>query len=391
MDFNVADLSLAEFGRKEIELAEHEMPGLMAMRERYGASKPLEGCPDRRIAAHDDPDRGADRDPRRPRRARSAGRPATSSRRRTTPPLRSWWATAPLTNPQGTPVFAWKGETLAEYWDEAEKVFDFADATATSAPTCCSTTAATSRCSSTRASSSRRPARSRRRTARTTRSTRRSCGSWPARSRPTRSAGPRSPRHQGRLRGDHDRRAPPVRPVQGGHAALPGHQRQRLGHQEQVRQQVRLPPLADRRHQPRHRRHDRRQGRGRVRLRRRRQGLRRVAARPGRRVIITEIDPICALQAAMDGYEVKRAGDRRRLRRHLHHDDRQLQHHPRRALRADEAPGDRRQHRPLRQRDRHGGPRQDPGHRQGRDQAAGPPVDLRRMARRSSCCPRAAC
>ena len=40
MDFNVADLSLADFGRIEIGLAEHEMPGLMAMRERYGTSKP---------------------------------------------------------------------------------------------------------------------------------------------------------------------------------------------------------------------------------------------------------------------------------------------------------------------------------------------------------------
>ena len=38
MDYRVKDLSLAEYGRKEIELAEHEMPGLMAMRERYGAS-----------------------------------------------------------------------------------------------------------------------------------------------------------------------------------------------------------------------------------------------------------------------------------------------------------------------------------------------------------------
>ena len=44
MDFNVADLSLAEFGRKEIELAEHEMPGLMAMRERFGDKKPLAGA-----------------------------------------------------------------------------------------------------------------------------------------------------------------------------------------------------------------------------------------------------------------------------------------------------------------------------------------------------------
>ena len=67
-----------------------------------------------------------------------------------------------------------------------------------------------------------------------------------------------------------------------GTPAVPGDQRQRLGDQEQVRQQVRHPPLADRRHQPRHRRPDRRQGRGRARLRRRRQGLRGVAARPGR-------------------------------------------------------------------------------------------------------------
>src|SRR3954452_19704886 len=44
MDLKVADLSLAEFGRKEIRLAEHEMPGLMAMRKEYGASKPLTGA-----------------------------------------------------------------------------------------------------------------------------------------------------------------------------------------------------------------------------------------------------------------------------------------------------------------------------------------------------------
>ena len=41
--FKVADLTLCDFGRKEIELAEHEMPGLMALRERFGASKPLDG------------------------------------------------------------------------------------------------------------------------------------------------------------------------------------------------------------------------------------------------------------------------------------------------------------------------------------------------------------
>jgi hypothetical protein len=44
LDFKVADLSLAEFGRKEIRLAEHEMPGLMATREEFGESKPLNGA-----------------------------------------------------------------------------------------------------------------------------------------------------------------------------------------------------------------------------------------------------------------------------------------------------------------------------------------------------------
>ena len=43
LDYKVADISLAEFGRKEISIAEHEMPGLMATREKYGPSKPLAG------------------------------------------------------------------------------------------------------------------------------------------------------------------------------------------------------------------------------------------------------------------------------------------------------------------------------------------------------------
>ncbi|MCB1056385.1 MAG: adenosylhomocysteinase, partial [Acidobacteria bacterium] len=44
LPFKVADLSLAEFGRKEITLAEHEMPGLMALRAQYGQTKPLAGA-----------------------------------------------------------------------------------------------------------------------------------------------------------------------------------------------------------------------------------------------------------------------------------------------------------------------------------------------------------
>ena len=196
--------------------------------------------------------------------------------------------------------------------------------------------------------------------------------------------------HQGRDRGDHHRRPPAVRDGQGRHPRLPGDQRQRLGDQVEVRQQVRLPPQRHRRPQPRHRRAHRRQGRGRLRLRRRGQGLLGRAARPGRPRHRHRDRP--DLRAAgrdgrLPGHD---AGGRRRDRRHLRDDDRQLQHHHRRPHGADEAPGDRQQHRPLRQRDRHRRPGEDPGHQEGRGQAAGPHLDLRGRPAPSSCWPRAA-
>lgn len=61
-DFKVADLSLAEFGRKEIQLAEHEMPGLMAIRREFAQAQPRGGA-DHRFAAHDHSDGCVDRDP----------------------------------------------------------------------------------------------------------------------------------------------------------------------------------------------------------------------------------------------------------------------------------------------------------------------------------------
>ncbi|HPU13832.1 MAG TPA: adenosylhomocysteinase, partial [Aeromicrobium sp.] len=127
MDYRVKDLSLAEYGRKEIELAEHEMPGLMAMRERYGTTKPLAGA---RIAGS----------------LHMTIQTAVLIETLTALGADVRWATCNIfstqdhaaaavvvgvngteENPQGTPVFAWKGESLAEYWDEAEKVFDFAE------------------------------------------------------------------------------------------------------------------------------------------------------------------------------------------------------------------------------------------------------------------------
>ena len=128
MDFHVADLNLAAYGRKEIELAEHEMPGLMAMRERYGKDQPLKGA---RIAGslhmtvqtavliETLVDLGAD--------VRWATCNIFSTQDHAAAAVvvgRDGTVDAPA----GTPVFAWKGETLAEYWDEAEKVFDFTDA-----------------------------------------------------------------------------------------------------------------------------------------------------------------------------------------------------------------------------------------------------------------------
>ena len=60
-DYIVKDIGLAEWGRKELDIAETEMPGLMAIRKEYGPAQPLKGAR-RRLAAHDDPDRCADRD-----------------------------------------------------------------------------------------------------------------------------------------------------------------------------------------------------------------------------------------------------------------------------------------------------------------------------------------
>src|SRR5947207_302967 len=117
--YKVKDLGLAEFGRKEIRLAEHEMPGLMALRQRYGAKKPLAGAKvmgslhmtvQTAVLIETLTELGADvrwvscnvfSTQEHAAAAVVVGRPETSG----TPQ-----------NPKGTPVFAWKGETLEEYW-----------------------------------------------------------------------------------------------------------------------------------------------------------------------------------------------------------------------------------------------------------------------------------
>ena len=59
-DYKIADIGLADFGRKEISIAEKEMPGLMAIREKVRAAETARGRAHHGFAAHDDPDRGVD-------------------------------------------------------------------------------------------------------------------------------------------------------------------------------------------------------------------------------------------------------------------------------------------------------------------------------------------
>ncbi len=122
MDFKVADLTLADYGRTEITLAEHEMPGLMAMRERYGTSKPLAGA---RIAGS----------------LHMTVQTAVLIETLTALGAEVRWASCNIfstqdhaaaavavgpngtpDNPQGVPVFAWKGESLSEYWWCTEQI-----------------------------------------------------------------------------------------------------------------------------------------------------------------------------------------------------------------------------------------------------------------------------
>jgi adenosylhomocysteinase len=126
-DFKVADLSLAEFGRKEIRLAEHEMPGLMAMRAEFGKSKPLSGARitgslhmtiQTAVLIETLIELGA--------QVRWVSCNIFSTQDHAAAAV----AVGPngtVDNPQGVPVFAWKGETLSEYWWCTEQVVSWPD------------------------------------------------------------------------------------------------------------------------------------------------------------------------------------------------------------------------------------------------------------------------
>jgi adenosylhomocysteinase len=115
-DFKVADLGLAAFGRKEISLAEHEMPGLMAMRHQHGETKPLAGARitgslhmtvQTAVLIETLVALGAD--------VRWASCNIFSTQDHAAAAI-AVGPTGTPDNPQGVPVFAWKGESLEEYW-----------------------------------------------------------------------------------------------------------------------------------------------------------------------------------------------------------------------------------------------------------------------------------
>ena len=122
IDYKVADLGLAEAGRHQIRLAEHEMPGLMSLREEFGESKPLKGA---RIAGS----------------LHMTVQTAVLIETLTALGAQVRWASCNIystqdeaaaavvvgpegtvDNLQGVPVYAWKGETLPEYWDCTEQI-----------------------------------------------------------------------------------------------------------------------------------------------------------------------------------------------------------------------------------------------------------------------------
>src|SRR6266481_3031976 len=125
--FKVADLSLAEFGRNEIRLAQHEMPGLMALREEFGGSKPLANA---RVTGS----------------LHMTIQTAVLIETLVALGARVRWASCNIfstqdhaaaavavgpdgtpDDPRGVPVFAWKGETLEEYWWCTEQALTWPD------------------------------------------------------------------------------------------------------------------------------------------------------------------------------------------------------------------------------------------------------------------------
>jgi adenosylhomocysteinase len=117
-NFIIADINLADFGRKEISIAEHEMPGLMAIRAEYAKSKPLKGAKitgslhmtiQTAVLIETLVDLGAD--------VRWASCNIYSTQDHAAAAIAA----------RNIPVFAFKGESLDEYWDFTHRIFEWDD------------------------------------------------------------------------------------------------------------------------------------------------------------------------------------------------------------------------------------------------------------------------
>jgi hypothetical protein len=228
-DYIVRDISLAPFGNKEIAIAETEMPGLMALRDEFGATQPLKG-------------------------ARIAGSLhmtiQTAVLIQTLEALGAdvRWASCNIFSTQdhaaaaiaasGTPVFATKGETLVEYWDYAHKIFEWADGGypnlilddgGDATLLCVLGPKAEKDISVADLEPAERGRGSPLR------------GDEALHRREARLLLGHPRRHRRRVGRDHHGRPPPVSDGRARRAAVPRHQRQRQRHQVQVRQPVRLP------------------------------------------------------------------------------------------------------------------------------------------------------
>src|ERR1700744_2215023 len=117
-DYIIKDIALADWGRKEIQIAETEMPGLMAVRAEFGKDKPLKGA---KIAGS----------------LHMTIQTAVLIETLQALGAEVRWASCNIFSTQdhaaaaiaarGTPVFAWKGESLADYWDYTHKIFEWSD------------------------------------------------------------------------------------------------------------------------------------------------------------------------------------------------------------------------------------------------------------------------
>ena len=392
IDFKVADLSLAEFGRKEIRLAEHEMPGLMTLRREYAEVLPLAGA---RISGS----------------LHMTVQTAVLIETLVALGAQVRWASCNIFStqdhaaaavvvgphgtpeePKGTPVFAWKGETLEEYWWAAEQMLTWPDKDGAPAPANMilddggDATMLVLRGAQYEKAGVVPPAEED------------DSAEWTVFLNLVRA----------RLETDKTKWSTIAESVRGvteetTTGVLRLYQFAAAG--ELVFPAINVNDSVtkskfDNKYGTRHSLIDGINrgtdvliggkkvlicGYGDV-----GKGCAESLAGQGARVTITEIDPINALQALMDGFDVRTVEEAIGDVRHRHHRDRQQGHHLAGAHAGDEGPSHPGQHRPLRRRnpDRRPGAlrRHPPQH-----QATGGSVDLRRTANRSSCYPRAGC